>query len=130
VLDGAVARSGTVNRLVELDADLAGELLRAYGATTSLPIVVVVGDEGGTLSARSAMAVTRVLPLTDRDAEDVATGQADAVLRVARLVEDQPELRRVEIGPDGAKIWAGPCRGSEDDPFVRRVASSQRSEGT
>jgi hypothetical protein len=82
--------------------------------------------------------VARLLPLTDRDAEELVAaihlGGADpaaaagVVLRAARLIDDQPDVARVQLsvpapaaGAGRAALWTGRVRGTEDDPFVRRV---------
>jgi GNAT superfamily N-acetyltransferase len=101
---------------------------------------------GVSAEAGTGHGLTRLLPLTDRDAEDLthATSPADPaavvemLLRAARLIDDQPEISRIRIplGPsqtedEGLEVWTGPVRGTEDDPFVRRLvprrAASARS---
>jgi hypothetical protein len=82
---------------------------------------------------------SRLVPLTDRDAEDLVRSAApgcsnpevlvDVLLRTARLVGDQPEVCRLEVplsadrSPAGPlpSVWVGPARTYDDDPFVRRV---------
>jgi hypothetical protein len=84
---------------------------------------------------------TRLLPLTDRDAaelvEAAGVGRAGAepaievLLRAARLMDDQPDVARIEIAPRdvqraetwaGVAMWSGPVRSTDDDPLVRRLA--------
>ena len=146
-----------------LPPDVSAEVLAAYGLPPGAPPagavpgagVVVVGEvpgpAGRVLGARVEASTsphagvhTRLLPLTDRDAGDVADaaapgegGAADCVLRAARLVEDQPDVRTVRLrwappGRSGARApWAtletGSPRGSDDDPFVRRLPQAARA---
>ena len=92
--------------------------------------------------------MARLLPLTDRDAEELieTTGSpgarteaaAEGLLRAARLIDDQPDVVRIELvhpGPASGRtlptvaVWTGGDRvaGGDDDPFVRRLPSGTRS---
>jgi GNAT superfamily N-acetyltransferase len=80
-----------------------------------------------------------LLPLTDRDAEELVeaaplarhdrASAADLVLRAARLIDDQADVVRIRLplhapaSGDGPQIWTGRVRGTDDDPFVRRLPS-------
>jgi GNAT superfamily N-acetyltransferase len=134
-------------------------LFEAYGlsgiATDGLPALrlAVSDDHGRGLCARLAepdgagRAPPRLLPLTDEDAARLAhesgvrgrVGErlAELLLRAARLVDDHGDLQRLELvtgasgGPTApaATVWAGPVRGSEDDPFVRRLVARRPGGG-
>jgi GNAT superfamily N-acetyltransferase len=119
---GAIA-AGTV---IFEDEPRLGLVARAYAARA--------GRGGG---------VARLLPLTDRDAAELAGAAdpeaggldviVDSLLRAARLIDDQPDVSRITIPlgvssiGDGVavELRAGPARGTEDDPFVRRWPAIQ-----
>jgi hypothetical protein len=55
----------------------------------------------------------------------------EVLLRAARLIDDQPDVARIEIAPRdvrpgetwaGVAMWTGPVRSTDDDPFVRQLA--------
>jgi hypothetical protein len=87
----------------------------------------------------------RLLPLTWCDAEELVaaagpgfscpTALVDSLVRAARLIDDQADVARVRLGLDrrvagvaGAAVWTGAVRGTEDDPFVRRLPSMTANE--
>ena len=138
-----------------LDAGAVSDLLAAYGIaitplapSRALPAgMVTLEDERGLgLVARASVTragveqgLARLLPLTDRDAAELAGAAvpgarrpaaiADWLLRAARLIDDQPEVSRIKIPMDESlvgddveiEVWRGPPRGTDDDPFVRRL---------
>jgi GNAT superfamily N-acetyltransferase len=135
-----------------LDDSAVADLLTAYGlispgggAGAPTMLSVTIDDEGGSsATARATRAVgqvLRMLPLTDRDAVDlVGTGVVgdeprglDSVLRLARMLDDQPDVCRIEvaIGDQGdlneVRIWTAAVRDRLDDPFVRRLPMEART---
>jgi GNAT superfamily N-acetyltransferase len=94
--------------------------------------------------AGAGQKLARLLPLTQVDADELvdaaglAAGDAavvtDAPGRAARLIGDQPDIVRVRIplGGDPAcdrgdvELWTGPVRGTDDDPFIRRLPAKRR----
>jgi hypothetical protein len=96
----------------------------------------------GTPTGGEQQRTTRLLPLTDRDAEELVQAAGvvrvptdatvELVLRAARLIDDQPDIAGIDItlqssmsSAAGAAIavWTGRGRGAGDDPFVRRLPS-------
>jgi hypothetical protein len=129
-----------------LGAGPTRQLMAAYGIPTgplakfAAPggaVLTIQGQGGIGLVAHSAVSLeggdgglTRLLPLSERDAAELVAAApgssgsvvvADALLRAARLIDDQADVSRVRVGPGGVAIWTGPVRGTEDDPFVRRL---------
>jgi GNAT superfamily N-acetyltransferase len=126
LLDQAAARLGPVNGLALLEAGSVGELFHAYTIGHKPALKISIGDDSGGVAIRTTdprRPVARAfLPLTDTDGEYLAGKEAEAVLRLGRLLDDHPDVRRVELSSDGARqVWIGPRRGSQDDPFVRRL---------
>jgi GNAT superfamily N-acetyltransferase len=135
------------------------DLLAAYGMATAghaaprAPAAgtVILEDEPGVgLVARASATragiergVARLLPLTDRDAAELAGAAVpgangseaivDSLLRAARLIDDQPDVSRIKISLGVSRVGdavevqvrAGPARGTADDLFVRRLAARQ-----
>jgi hypothetical protein len=149
-LDG---RSGQADSSSALDTAATEELFAAYGVLPGAgePRLVaadvwftVKRDPCTGLSARlgprdadpdryPAFAV----PLTSVDTQDLVhcAGTAhsvgpevtDALVRLSRVADDQPEIMGLQaalgvaVAPDTTKVWLGTVRSTEDDPFVRRL---------
>jgi hypothetical protein len=144
-------------RRQQLGGVSAGQLLAAYclpipggsgGSDIASELKLTVSDDGAAgLHARLVRASggghrapLRLLPLTDRDAAEMVAAVVpadvnahrlvDVILRAGRLVDDQPDVRSLEIRVDrtgaaaggAAVVWVGPGRSSDDDPYVRRLA--------
>jgi hypothetical protein len=155
VLDEVAAgRRGERESPLRLPAGPTDEVLAAYGiggwpagrpGHGGEPYFVVEDQPGlglvarlGSRLAREASSHSALIPLTDRDAEELVEAARltydrpkltdELVLRAARLVDDQPDVAHVRIplhpviSGDGAEVWTGRVRGTDDDPFVRRLA--------
>ena len=113
--------------------DVAVNLLTAYGLEYGSLGPIWAGDTAGQLAVRTSICgggLHKLLPLTDRDAFDLCGPDTDGVLRVARLLDDQPDIREIEVDPGRApRIAVGPRRGTVDDPWVRRF-SHRPTEGS
>jgi GNAT superfamily N-acetyltransferase len=110
----------------DLDPDRVAEVLDSYAVAHRPPARLIAGDEGAGLAVTSCdpsgRRATRFVPLTDRDAEQVAGPQADTALRLSRLVEEQSDIHRIAVSPDEyPSIRTGGRRGNADDPLVRRL---------
>ena len=139
----------------ELAPGLGADLLAAYGVATPATrafeqadgVEIMVGDGGaavfgpgrGFQTPAGEAGLIHLLPLTDRDAEELVAGAVpgleaqgavvDAMVRIARLVDDQLDVRSVKIrlGPRpgsadrAASVWIGPSSCSDDDPFSPRL---------
>jgi GNAT superfamily N-acetyltransferase len=110
-----------------------------YCVLEDQPGVGLVARLGSPL-AGAGPGLAAVLPLTDRDAAELVEAArlvdrdsaltVDVVLRAARLIDDQADVRQIRIplgspprGESGAEVWTGRVRGIDDDPFVRRLPS-------
>jgi GNAT superfamily N-acetyltransferase len=155
VLDEAApGRRGETESPVCLPPGPTGEVLAAYGITVQPagrpghggePYLVVEDQPGlgllarlGSRLSREASSLSALLPLTDRDAEELVEAARlsydspeltdELVLRATRLIDDQPDVAQVRIPlhpvfhGDGPEVWTGRVRGTDDDPFVRRLA--------
>jgi hypothetical protein len=162
-LDQAMPATSEPGALARLAPNTTERVLAAYGIADARSPVVVAGADWGrlTLADDATMALSarvgasagpdgpglvRLLPLTDQDAAELveAAGLGDhpgdavvePLLRAARLIDDQPDVRRIEVawprssggeaGPSFA-MWRGTPRGSGDDPFVRRLPAAAPS---
>jgi GNAT superfamily N-acetyltransferase len=154
VLDDAGSGSGSGGSQ-RLPTRPAIELMAAYGIPAAPPKwhptpgggTVTFEDRAelglcarvGAASGSPDQRVARLLPLTGRDAEDLADAAApvpadrdslvDLIVRAARLIDDQADVSRIRlpVGPSPIaarsqiEVWIGPTRSTEDDPFVRRL---------
>ena len=124
VLDNWWSKRGETPGYLELPPAVRTDLLGAYRIREPSPVLIRAGDTGGPLAIRTftlAGRMHRLLPLTDHDAFELAGSDSDLVLRVARLLDDQPDVREIQLGPDDApRILVGTRRGTVDDPWVRR----------
>jgi GNAT superfamily N-acetyltransferase len=154
VLDQAtptITRQGVATRLAP---DTVGRVLAAYAIVPARSPrsaadggrITLADDASTGLAAHVAAAgparpgMTRLLPLTDQDATELVEAAGlggyptdaavDSLLRAARLLDDQPDVRRIEVAwprsTDGAgglsvALWTGRDRGPGHDPFVRRL---------
>ena len=134
LLDQATSGPGPVTPFVELDTCTVRHLLESYQLVQPT-VDITIGDDSGGVAATTVdcnrRATRAFLPLTDVDAAVLAGDQAESVLRMARLVGDQPDIRRLEVSRTGlSRMWIGPRRGSEDDPLVRRMIRSPEPFGS
>lgn len=108
---------------LELDHVTVLELLDSYGIENRPSVRLTAGDTGvGLVVASQAPAVTRLVPLTDVDAYELAGDAAEVAIRLGRLVDDFPQLSCVELSSEcGPRAWVGFPRNNADDPFVRRL---------
>jgi hypothetical protein len=160
VLDKAMAGQPKESELpLRLAPGPTDEVLAAYGIAGQPaerpghggePYFVVEDQPGLGLVARlgsrliaEASSHSALLPLTDRDAEELVEAARltcdspelteELVLRAARLIDDQPDVAQVRIpllplvSGVGGEVWTGRVRGTEDDPFVRRLSSGRRA---
>ena len=107
-----------------LTGEVTRELFACYGVGPfDTDVTVVVSDQGLHLESGLGvqLGVRRLLPLTDLDVSALTADAvlADVIIRLARLVDDQPELRRVEWGAAGNTVWLAEARSNDDDPFLR-----------
>ncbi len=157
-LDGVLDADAPSPRVQQLAPEITSDLLSAYRVSAqslrgNAWRLTLENEASAGLVARASgredeaePGVARLLPLTDRDVADLvgpagvvgpaADLLADAVSRMSRLIDDQPDIHCIRLGtwPPGAAadaaagaaaIWTGPGRGTEDDPFVRRLAASR-----
>jgi hypothetical protein len=142
---------------VSLEPKAVTDLMSAYGIDSAggkhseeTPAMrLTIDDDGGSATARAhgpLGRVARMLPLTDEDAAELvgsgvgrdAARPTGPVLRLARMMDDQPDVRRIEAQLMGThlasavQIWTGPVRDHPDDPFIRRLPPAQetRLEGS
>ncbi len=153
-LDQATPATSEMGALTRLAPDTTERVLAAYGiADARLPVagadwgrLTLDDDASMVLSAGVAASagpdmpgLARLLPLTAQDAtelvEAVGLGNyptdaaVEPLLRAARLIDDQPDVRRIEVawprstgaGAPSVAMWRGRQRGPGDDPFVRRL---------
>jgi GNAT superfamily N-acetyltransferase len=154
VLDEAVAagREGSESP-VRLAPGPTGDLLAAYGIavhpgrgpeSSGEAFLVLEDQPGAGLVARlgsplssAGSGPTAFLPLTDQDAQELAEAApigcddpasvVELILRAARLIDDQPDVARVQLpihpldSGDAPELWIGRVRGTDDDPFIRRL---------
>ncbi len=132
----------------QLSSEAAEEVLAAYGIPNGGPLTPAAGsrhflfedDPMLGLVVRTQQSFARLLPLTDRDAVELvgaagviaarAEAAVEVLLRVGRLIDDQPDVARVEVtDPTSTRreaavaMWTGKARHIDDDPFVRRLPS-------
>jgi hypothetical protein len=155
LLDAAArAAPGQQRTPGRVPAGVAGELLAAYRIPTHLYArsgsggqAVLILEEHPDLGPQARVSLSRagldpdpvrLLPLTDRDADELVQSPglsvadpgpaADALLRAARLMDDQADVVRIELPihrsagtASAAAVWTGAQRGTDDDPFLRRL---------
>ena len=160
-LDQATPATSEMGAPTPLAPDITELVLAAYGiAGARLPVAgadwgrLILGDDATMgLSARVAPSIVsdrpglaRLLPLTDQDATELVAaagpgnhpGDAavELLLRAARLIDDQPDVRRIEVawprstsgaGGPSVSMWRGRPRDPGDDPFVRRLPAAAPS---
>ena len=124
LLDDCAAGVAPSETFGELAQDATTVLLAAYGIEGPTSTAISAGDIGSPLAVRTSMfgrSRDRLLPLTDVDALELAGPDADTALRIARLLDDQPDVRDIRLVPGRApRILLGPRRDTVDDPWVRR----------
>jgi GNAT superfamily N-acetyltransferase len=116
-------------RLLPLTDRDVDELVAVVWPARDQPAAVGSTAAGSTAAGSTAAGSTAAGQLAGRD------GCADALVRVARLIDDQPDVRAIEITwPDGswpsavsASVWIGSPRSTADDPFVRRLPAKPTS---
>jgi GNAT superfamily N-acetyltransferase len=151
VLDRAASGTDDPHGVSCLDPETVSDLLVAYGiagpdgdrSVAPPAAALTIDDEGGSATARAGRrpgGMVRMLPLTDKDVAELLTAGADAadsglaapglaepVVRLARLMDDQMDICRIEaaVGQGVAldiRIWTtAQFRQRPDDPFVRRL---------
>ncbi|HET9078082.1 MAG TPA: GNAT family N-acetyltransferase [Acidimicrobiales bacterium] len=128
LLDGAGRPTGPPAGVARVDTSTVTAVLGAYGITGAPGRTLAAGGRSDRLAVSwddgTGRAVSRFVPLTDHDVADLGDVDAEIALRLGRLVDDQPDVWRVEVSPAaGARMWIGPPRSNDDDPFVRRLPS-------
>jgi GNAT superfamily N-acetyltransferase len=137
-----------------LNPETVTELLAAYGITSAdnrdrpaetPAVLLTINDHaGGSATARTGGSMgraRRMLPLTDQDATDLLAagippgvpGAAGPVLRLARMIDDQPEICRIEarVCQSGlaalVRMWTDPVAARPDDPWLRRLPPQEET---